>query len=454
MTAELAYKRKARLRKKHRKVRLEQVSDMANLQLAVLEARRKKEKNKGVKIYDRKATQNLITLKASIDNGTYHTSEGHSCYRRCPCGKVRKLFKLPFYPDHIEHHALMQVLMPYLNKALYIESGASVKGRGTIYAKRRTERWIDENKSCGRIYFCKLDYVKFYENVDRQAIYECLCDFFTDKGIRYLLYEVIFAQEKGLGIGLYPIQTLTNFYLSVLCRKVCRQFAVKIEIYCDDIVVLGKRKKEVWEAVNYIKEYSAKNLHQSLHTGYNVQIIDHTHSLDYVGDCFYFNHTLLRKRMKERFKKKVHNLVNPIIRHQALASYKGWLENCDGFNLWRRITKMNSFDDFDMPTFVDKDDEGKRIFDGQRMSASYFIERSIAFLDVEFDVKSKVHKSGRSNVVQVEENGQKYKFFTNNKKLIEQLQWCADNNKFPFLGKLRRMNVNGNPDYRIVGTKQ
>lgn len=137
-----------------------------------------------------------------------------------------------------------------------------------------------------------------------------------------------------------------------------------------------------------------------------------------------------------------------------MASYKGWLENCDGFNLWRRITKMNSFDDFDMPTFVDKDDEGKRIFDGQRMSASYFIERSIAFLDVEFDVKSKVHKSGRSNVVQVEENGQKYKFFTNNKKLIEQLQWCADNNKFPFLGKLRRMNVNGNPDYRIVGTKQ
>lgn len=40
MTTELAYKRKAKLRKKHRKVRLEQVSDMANLQLAVLEARR------------------------------------------------------------------------------------------------------------------------------------------------------------------------------------------------------------------------------------------------------------------------------------------------------------------------------------------------------------------------------------------------------------------------------
>ena len=194
-------------------------------------------------------------------------------------------------------------------------------------------------------------------------------------------------------------------------------------------------------------------MHQQLHDNIGMQIVDESNFLDFVGYRFYFNNTMLRKRMKEKFKKKMHNLKNPMRRYQVAMSYKGWLMHCDGFNLWRTITKMNSFEDFDIPEMDDRDANGKKMFDGQRMSASYFAERPIVFLDVEFDVNSKVHKSGKSNVVSVEENGQKFKFFTNNKKLVAQLQWCSDNNKFPFMGKLRRMNQSGSSDFRIVGTK-
>ena len=42
-TRELAYKRKAKLRKKHRKVRAELVSEMVNLQMAVKNSRKGKE---------------------------------------------------------------------------------------------------------------------------------------------------------------------------------------------------------------------------------------------------------------------------------------------------------------------------------------------------------------------------------------------------------------------------
>lgn len=450
---ELAYKRKARKRGKHRKVRLTMVSNDVNLHVAVRNSRRGKEGKKGVLIYDRDPIGNLAKLKADIDNQVYHTSEGHDCMRRCPCGKVRRLHKLPYYPDHIAHHALMQVLMPYLVRALYVESGASVKGRGMIYAKRRTERWIDEHKKAGRLYYCKLDFVKFYENVDQDCIYEALARFFADAGIRYLLREVIYTLPQGLGIGLYPIQTLTNFYMSILCRLVSAKYDVRVEIYCDDIVVMSEDKKEVWKAVNFIVCYANEQMHQELHTGYGVQIIDGRHFLDFVGFRFYFNHTLLRKRMKNKFKRKMHNLKNPMRKYRVAMSYKGWLMHCDGFNLWKSVMGMNSFDDFDMPEFEDLDGNGKRIFDGQRVNAGCFLERVLTFLDVEFDVDSKVHKSGKSNVVSFEENGLKYKFFTNNKKLMEQLKWCKDNDKFPFLGKIRRMNQSGNPDFRIVGTK-
>ena len=46
-TQELAYKRKAKLRKKHRKVRVELVSDMTNLKIAVRKSRKGKEGKKG-----------------------------------------------------------------------------------------------------------------------------------------------------------------------------------------------------------------------------------------------------------------------------------------------------------------------------------------------------------------------------------------------------------------------
>lgn len=452
-TQELAYKRKAKLRKKHRKVRAELVSDMTNLNMAVRKSRKGKEGKKGVVIFDKDYQGNLQRLQQSLIDGTYHTSEGHDCTRRCPCGKIRKLHKLPYYPDHIEQHALMQILMPHLIRALYFESGASVKGRGMMYAKRRTQRWIDENKSCGRLYYVKLDFVKFYENVDQQVIYSALCDYFTDKGIRRLLYEVIFALPKGLGIGLYPIQTLTNFYMSILCRRVCRKYDVKVEIYCDDVVILGRNKKEVWAAVNFTLEYAHDVMHQELHTNIGMQIIDETHFLDFVGYRFYFNHILLRKRMKEKFKRKMHNLVNPMRRYEVAMSYKGWLIHCNGISLWRKVTNMDTFDDFAMPKFEEKDADGKRIFQGRKGTVAMILNQPMILMDVEFGVRSQYGKTGLTNLMQVQVGSITYKIRTSNSYLVKQLKWFQENDHLPLKGwKFINWNMTGigNPDYRIV----
>lgn len=437
------------IRGKHRRVKLGLVADMANLELAVKEARRGKNRNKGVLIYDRTPRENLERLHQALSTMEYHTSEGRDCWRRCPCGKTRKLHKLPFYPDHIAHHALMQVLMPHLIRALYQESGASVKGRGIHFTARRTARWIDEHKGAGRIYYCKMDFVKFYESVDQQRIYDALCRMFRDKGIRYLLREVITACGKGLGIGLYPIQTLTNFYMSRLCREVCGRYRVKVEVYCDDVVILGLDKKEVWKAVGFILGYAREEMRQPLHDGYGVQIIDSEHFLDFVGYRFYFNHTLLRKRMKVKFRHKMRTLTDPLRRYRVAASYKGWLMHCDGFNLWRRVMDMKSFKDLHVPISERVDADGKRMLDGTRVRMSQIAGRNIVFRDVEFGVRSKVSDTAKATVVQVEDNGITYKFFTNNRQLAETLRYCKDNSLFPFTGTLVSKGNPGKPDYTI-----
>lgn len=437
------------IRGKHRNVKLQNVVSMANLEHAVNEARRGKNRKKGVLIYDRTPQENLARLQHDITNMAYHTSEGHDCWRRCPCGKTRKLHKLPFYPDHIAHHALMQVLMPHLIKALYQESGASVKGRGIHFAAKRTARWIDEHKGAGRIYYCKMDFVKFYENVNQQRIYDALCRMFHDDGIRYLLREVVTACDKGLGIGLYPIQTLTNFYMSRLCREVCGAHKVKVEIYCDDVVILGVDKKEVWAAVNHVRAYAGRIMNQAVHTGYSVQIIDERHALDFVGYQFFFGHTLLRKRNKVKFRHKMRKLVNPLKRYQVATSYKGWLMHCNGFNLWRKVMQMRSFKDLHVPVSEKVDADGKRMLEGTRVRMSQIAGRDIIFQDAEFDVRSKVSNSCNATVVQIEDNGIKYKFFTNNTQLAETLRYCKDNDLFPFRGTLVSKGNPGKPDYAI-----
>ena len=444
---ELAYKRKARLRGKNRKIRIAQVYDLANLRIADHEARRGKEIHKGVRIFDKDVEGNLQLLHDQLATATYHTSEGHECIQRCPCGKDRLLHKLPYFPDHIENHALMQVIMPTMMKAYYYDSSASIKGKGMHFAAKRTEKYISKHRKEGRIYFAKLDFVKFYHKIDQQKIYEVLARKFGDKGIRYLIWEIVTACKEGLGIGLFPIQPMANYYTGPLCRAIMAKYKVWVEIYCDDIVIFGNSPKEIWKAVNFVRDYAANVMGQPLHDNIGVQVIDKEHRLDYVGYQFFIENTLMRKRMKARFKQKMHRLKDPMRRYQVATSYKGWLLHCDGYNLWCRVMGMKSFKELQVPNFDRRDSEGKRIMEGTKVSASMLCDREIVFLDAEFGVKSKYNKP--ATVVQVEDHGQKYKFFTNNAKLTQVLQYVSDNGGFPFRGTLKRANASGLPDYTI-----
>ena len=80
MAEELAYKRKARLRGKNRKVRIAQVYDFGNLRVADHEARRGKEAHKGVRIFDRDAEGNLQSLQQQLMTGTITPRLAMSAY--------------------------------------------------------------------------------------------------------------------------------------------------------------------------------------------------------------------------------------------------------------------------------------------------------------------------------------------------------------------------------------
>lgn len=86
-----------------------------NLVRADKKARLGKTKRYGVKKFDRNPHENLVRLQKALIEDTYRTSE-YCVYTIIADrgNKEREIYRLPYYPDRIVHHAIMNVIEPYL----------------------------------------------------------------------------------------------------------------------------------------------------------------------------------------------------------------------------------------------------------------------------------------------------------------------------------------------------
>lgn len=86
-----------------------------NLVRAEKKARLGKTKRYGVKKFDRNPYENLVRLQKALIEDTYRTSE-YCVYTIIADrgNKEREIYRLPYYPDRIVHHAIMNVIEPYL----------------------------------------------------------------------------------------------------------------------------------------------------------------------------------------------------------------------------------------------------------------------------------------------------------------------------------------------------
>ena len=68
-----------------------------------------------VKKFDRNPHENLVRLQQALIEDTYRTSE--YCVYTIIADRgnnEREIYRLPYYPDRIVHHAIMNVIEPYL----------------------------------------------------------------------------------------------------------------------------------------------------------------------------------------------------------------------------------------------------------------------------------------------------------------------------------------------------
>lgn len=106
----------------------DKIVSLDNLYLADKKARRNKSNRKDIKEFDQNKEESLKKLQQDLINGTYKTSEYNTFIIREP--KERLIFRLPYYPDRIVHHAVMNIMEPIWVSIFIKDTYSCIKHRG------------------------------------------------------------------------------------------------------------------------------------------------------------------------------------------------------------------------------------------------------------------------------------------------------------------------------------
>lgn len=306
----------------------EQICSIDNLMLADKKAQKGKSGQYGVQLHNTRAYQNIMLLQDMLKNKTYQTSE-YTVFKIYE-PKERDVYRLPYYPDRITHHAVMNILEPIFVSTFTADSYSCIKGRGIHAALRAVRKSLKDEHSTK--YCLKLDIKKFYPSIDHDVLKQLLRRKFKDNDLLWLLDEII-DSAPGLPIGNYLSQYLANFYLTYFDHWLKEELRVQHYLrYADDIVVLGADKPYLHHILGNIRLYLENELNLEIKGNYQIFPVA-SRGIDFVGYRFYHTHTEIRKRIKKRFARA----LNKRCPQATVNSYMGWLKHSDARNLEKKL---------------------------------------------------------------------------------------------------------------------
>lgn len=328
----------------------EKIISIENLRLADEKARRGKQRSYGVKAHDRHREENILALHEILKNRSFKNSEYTTFTIYKP--KERVIFRLPYYPDRILHHAIMNVLEPVWVSLFTSDTYSCIKGRGIHGTMRAVKAALKDRENTR--YCLKIDIRKFYPSISHDELKRIIRKKIKCHDTLELL-DTIIDSANGVPIGNYMSQYFANLFLTYFdhwikeVKKVRHYFR-----YADDMVFLSGNKEELHALLADIKDYLA-SLHLSLKG--NEQIFPlaenrqdrHGRGLDFVGFVFYRSgQILLRKGIKKQLCKAVitqnrDREVDAESYKQGICGWLGWAKASNSRNLLHKIIKREYY---------------------------------------------------------------------------------------------------------------
>ena len=322
-----------------------QITDYQNLVQAHLKARRGKSYYSDVMRLNADPDKYLKPPQSALVNKEYKTSNYTTKTVHEP--KERLIFKLPYYPDRIVHHAIMNILQPVWDRMFISDVYSAIPGRGIHAGILRLREFLRDVQ--GSEYCLKFDISKFYPSVDHEILLSLVKKKIKCKDTLWLLEEIIRSPggSKNIPIGNYLSQYFANIYLNGLDHWLKEQCGAKYYIrYGDDGVILGSDRGYLVDLKSQIESYLQDGLALTINPKSRIIHVD-SQGIDFLGYRTYRTYSLLRKSNVRRLKRRIDSMMahpemfGPQNIVSSIVSILGWLSYCNSYNLANKYIYSN-----------------------------------------------------------------------------------------------------------------
>jgi len=315
-----------------------EIIDIENIRLAYRKAAQNKGSQANVQKVNNSLEEKLEEIRLSLVNKTFATSRYWEKIVHEP--KKRTIYVLPFFPDRIVQHSLMNLLEPIWDKLFIHDSYACRKDKGLHVGSIRTMEFVRRNK-----YVMKCDISKFYPSMDHDILLGIVKRKIKCPDTLWLVENIIrsFPGETNVPIGNFTSQWFGNLYLNEVDQLVKHKLQKKyghIDYlrYCDDFCLFNNDKKTLKACREEIRVFLDEKLKLKFS---KCDIFPISHGVDFLGYRHFDNYILLRKRTAKRVRKRLAALPGLYDKKEitaeqyrsSVASTWGWLKHANSHNL-------------------------------------------------------------------------------------------------------------------------
>lgn len=342
----------------------DKIISVENLRRADEKARRGKTHTHGVQLHDANRKANIMALHEALQTQTFTTSEYSVFTIYEP--KERLIYRLPYYPDRILHHAIMNVLEPIWVSVFPYNTYSCIKGRGIHGAMKRVKRIIRAYVEADRPLYClKIDIRKYYPSIPHASMKRIVRRKIKCERTLWLIDNIIdsingspdpsdntkVCDGHSLPIGNYLSQFLANLFLAYLVHRIIEEFPEVDNVWYADDGTFFSDDKELLRRVKEFVDVELQRLGVRMKDNWQIFPIAENHydrkgrGLDFLGFVFYRNQTLIRKSTKKNFCRaaaRLNRRRKPLSQADyktGICSWLGWAKYSNSQHLLKTIIK-------------------------------------------------------------------------------------------------------------------
>ena len=310
-------------------------------------AAKQKRTHKEVINYDMDLVNNIISILWKL----YYQNYKMGNYREFTIYEPKKriIQALPFRDRVVQQWYVEEFIKPIFVPQFIEDSYACIDGRGVHKAVKKLNRYLyNYSRTNKDLYILKCDISKFFNNIDKQILYDLVKRKIKDKAFLNLTRQLIFYDnvKSGIPIGNYTSQYFANIYLNELDHYIKEVLKIKYYVrYMDDFVLLLKNKTEAKMTLEKITLFLEQKLKLKLNKKTNYFKLKQ--GVNFCGYKIYKDHILLKKENKKKIYRKVKKWNELYFNKELdfkntslkLNSWVGHAQNADAFCLINKIKK-------------------------------------------------------------------------------------------------------------------